>query len=394
MKKTLLSRKEDFGFTIFNQETFETSHISHNELEKVISTLPTKLKEETNHNYTAGILKAPVRVYLDLTRKCNLYCRTCVNNSRYSMNHEMSIEEYEKIIDQLAKSEVFELRFTGGEVTTFPGWNILLKKSQEKGLITSMNTNGLFSIKNREHIVDACPAEVSVSVDGGPNVNDFIRGNGTFLRALDTARYLHQNGVRVTVNSVLTRHTNEKDLEMLMSAFEFCADISFFHGRPIGRGYGMKNEMLDFYSLQNVNEVIEKLRSKFSGLAIRTKSPSLTQSAIPSRLTIELGLLSGGSDGFTRFNIFPDGSTFVGGCVPYVNPAKYLSLSAGNVQDHDYSIDSIWHKSEVLWTQRKELSFYQQRCEECPEYKIKCSGFTPEMEEYRKLYGENKFCIK
>lgn len=394
MKKTILSRTEHFGFTIFDPENFETSFITHDEWPSLSANFNIKPKEGTNNEFTEGILKSPIRVYLELTRACNLRCRTCVNNSQYPLNHEMTVEEYERIIDQLVKSEIFELRFTGGEVTTYLGWSILLKRSQDRGLVTSINTNGLISVEQRENLVNAYPAEVSISVDGGPSVNDSIRGKGTFYKALETARYLNQMGVRVTVNSVLTKRTNEKDLETLLESFSFCSDISFFHGRPIGRGYNMKDEMLDFHSLQNINEIIERLRQRFSGLSVRTNSPSLSRSSIPSRHTNKFGLLSGGSDGFTRFNIFPDGNTFAGGCLPYVDSETYLSLSAGNVRDHDYSIDPIWHRSEVLWRQRKTFSLYQRRCEECSEYKVKCSGFTPEMEEYRKVHGENPFCIK
>jgi AdoMet-dependent heme synthase len=338
-----------------------------------------------------SIIYSPIRVYFDLTAACNLRCKTCLNNSGNPLNDELSLEQSIRVIKGLADNSVFDVRFSGSEPTLKEGWDIILKRAKELGLTISLNSNGVYTQNTIDKIIEISPNEISISIDGFREGNDYLRGKGTFDKATESIRQLSSAGCRVTINSVVTSLINEKDLRKLLDfANEFCYDISFFHARPIGRASKIKDKLLSYDEISSFMTKVDTLKGEYTNLQVRTRSSSLRENSIT---TEEFGLMQGGSDGFTRFNIMSNGDLYAGGCVLYVNPQLKDELVLGNIVSEGYSLLNVWRNSKRLQGIRENSKKFKERCDQCIDYGKKCSGFTLEMELYGQLNPEgNVYC--
>jgi len=183
-------------------------------------------------------LRAPVNVTWEISLKCNLRCVHCLSDSGDVSRDELTHEESLHLIDQLTAIKVFQVNIGGGEPFIRQDFLDLLLYSHEKGLVTCVSTNGT--------MVDPALAKrlstlkllyLQVSLDGATaEVNDAIRGKGTFEKILYAMDCLAKEGVPFSVNTVLTR-TNFSQLETLRKmAKEYDAELRVSRFRPSGRG--------------------------------------------------------------------------------------------------------------------------------------------------------------
>ncbi|MBN1385441.1 radical SAM protein [Candidatus Woesearchaeota archaeon] len=386
-----ISRHERFGRTVFNPADFTHAYTS----EEQHSDLKVKHQVEEKNNPvtgTEGILEAPIRVYYDITMACNLRCKTCLNSSGEPDKDELDTEQSLRTIDGLTSAGVFEVRLSGGEPTFRDDWGLILNHAKERGLIISLNTNGVFSDRTLKKLIELKPDETTVSLDGARDLHDRIRGPGKYDRSCAAIQAMNEAGLRVTINSVMTASTSMADIEELTAvADRYCQDISFFHARPLGRAQNIPEEILQYKNLDDKMAWAESIRSKYPHLIIRTRSSSIKKSGISP--SIGLGLVRGGSDGFTRLNIMSNGDIYAGGCVRYVNENVREEQKLGNIVDESFCIKRVWHHSARLWAIRETSRRLQEQCDQCPEYQGKCHGFTPEMYQYGLANSGDPFCI-
>lgn len=386
--KELISRNENFGMTVFDPNNFKHYFLDHDSL-KTFKHSTIKLSENKPFLKRKDIIYSPIRVYFDLTYLCNLSCISCLNDSGKKRSNELSTNQVIKTLEGLKDDFVFDIRFSGGEPTLKKDWFDLLSKAKDLGFAVSLNTNGDYSYKTLEMISELELNEITVSVDGFGKNHDFIRGKGSFENSINTIKYLSNKGCKVSINSAVSTLTNEFDIDGLLNfSNKYCDNISFFHLRPIGRAKQNAHLCLNYDSLSNLMDFIDDKKKTFG--TVRTRGSSLLNNAIHNN---ELGLIEGGSDGFTRFNIMPDGSMYAGGCALYVNDDLKNELCLGNIVDENYTILNIWRNSPKLDSIRKRSMDLKMKCNGCDDYKKKCSGFTMEMDYYARFNNEgNIYC--
>ncbi|MEW5722711.1 MAG: mycofactocin radical SAM maturase [Thermodesulfobacteriota bacterium] len=183
-------------------------------------------------------LSAPVNLTWEVTLGCNLRCRHCLSAAGEPRSDELSTLECRAVVDELAALKVFQVNIGGGEPFLREDLVDLLVYAHEKGLVTCVSTNGTL-------VDDGLAARLSrmkllylqVSLDGATaEVNDPIRGRGTYRRILDGVACLARRGVPFSLNTVLTR-TNFFQLETLRAlAAEYGAELRVSRFRPSGRG--------------------------------------------------------------------------------------------------------------------------------------------------------------
>ena len=190
-------RKEVFGGTLYNKKQLRHTFLSNADLENLISE-NADFEEWTADltNAPNSIVYSPIRIYYELTKKCNLHCRTCFNSSACRDTNEQTTEEVFHSLEGLRKDNVIDIRFTGGEITQREGWEELIAYAVKLGQVVSVNTNGVY---DNDSIIDRLVklnlAQITISVDGTQKYNDYIRGKGAFNRAEETLRTLKENGV-------------------------------------------------------------------------------------------------------------------------------------------------------------------------------------------------------
>ena len=132
-------------------------------------------------------------VYMKLTPLCNLRCLMCgqrgdkgVLKGKYAIDESkkiVSLDDYKKFINQLRfHSPLFYL--WGGEPFLYPDLMDLSQYIVKKGMGLTMNTNGTFLEENAERIVRDKWGAIFVSLDGFEEVNDKIRGKGSYQKVM------------------------------------------------------------------------------------------------------------------------------------------------------------------------------------------------------------------
>jgi radical SAM protein with 4Fe4S-binding SPASM domain len=131
-----------------------------------------------------GKSSLPEAITLFLTHRCNLRCKMCgqwgesgvtKNMSRDLLGEELTFHEFEKFIDDVS---VFRPNITlfGGEPLLYSHCLDLIKHIKNKKMHCLMITNGSLLNKFAEELIGAGLDELNLSLDGGKNLHDQIRG--------------------------------------------------------------------------------------------------------------------------------------------------------------------------------------------------------------------------
>lgn len=106
-----------------------------------------------------------------------------------------------RIIDALAKAEVFEIRMFGGEFTVFKHWSDIAQHAKEQGLFLSFVSNGyLLDEETVSKLATYEIVECNISLHGTERTHDEIVGKpGSFKRATHAIKLLQAKGISVSV---------------------------------------------------------------------------------------------------------------------------------------------------------------------------------------------------
>lgn len=156
--------------------------------------------------------RAPTRLVMDLTRRCNLRCTMC-HTWKVEPGHELTAGEVRGLLGQMP--DLTWLDLTGGEVfLRADALDLVDAVLDACGALKVLHfpTNGWFTrraVEAAERVRSRRPEValiVTVSVDGPPAVHDRIRGReGSFARAMATWRALRAvPGVDVYLGTTVT----------------------------------------------------------------------------------------------------------------------------------------------------------------------------------------------
>ncbi len=133
-------------------------------------------------------LVPPEHVYFSLTNRCCLRCIMCdIPKSPGNQENELSTDEAKKIILQVKDLGVRHLIFSGGEPLLRDDLIELVRFSREKGIPwVDIITNGILcDDRIVQELIKAGLNHATVSLDGISEVNDMIRGQGSFQKSAD-----------------------------------------------------------------------------------------------------------------------------------------------------------------------------------------------------------------
>ncbi len=205
-------------------------------------------------------LRAPVNVTWEMTLKCNLRCVHCLSDAGAPAPNELSHSECRNLVDQLTSLRVFQVNIGGGEPFIRGDFPDLLTYCHQKGLITCVSTNAML-VDNAlaRHLSQLKMLYLQISLDGATaDVNDPIRGKGTYKRVLEAADCLARHHVKFSINAVLTR-TNYPQLEDLRRmAGNYGAELRVSRFRPSGRAKECRESLApDKWQLEAFAEWLE-----------------------------------------------------------------------------------------------------------------------------------------
>ena len=201
--------------------------------------------------------KRPIVVW-NMTRRCNLSCIHCYSDSENKpYPGEMTTEEGERFIRDLAEFKVPTILFSGGEPLMRKDIFHLASVAKSLGIRAVLSTNGTLINKGMaKKIKEVGFSYVGISLDGIGENNDRFRGRrGAFQDALQGIRNLVELGQRVGLRFTITRH-NYKDVPAIFDLLkeERVDRCCFYHLVYTGRGSDMKE---DDISHQQTRELLD-----------------------------------------------------------------------------------------------------------------------------------------
>ncbi len=375
LRKDIAVRRETFGGTMYNKKLLRYSYVGHTMTEVLERDDAVEVWKNDVSDVPEGILAAPTRVYYELTRDCNLRCRHCFNSSGKVEDDQQSTGEVLLTLDGLRNDAVFDVRFTGGELTRRPDWFEILAYAVEQGFAVSCNTNCVYdddSIVNAfSDLAGAGMSQITTSIDGNREVHDWLRGRGSYDRSVASLRAMKGLGVPLRINTLLFKDTIPHIESVLDLAAETCEEVNFFYARPFGRAASLDAHMVESGELWTASKKIEELRDNYNGLSVLHGVQVIQDNSVQG----DFGLRVGGPDGFTRFNVNSDGSIWAGGYSEHISGM----LCLGSMDSENYSVTDIWRHSPKLELLRTMSERQQVKCNDCSDRYKSCGGFDLEM---------------
>jgi mycofactocin biosynthetic radical S-adenosylmethionine protein MftC len=199
------------------------------------------LVEEFRHG-----LDAPICLTWELTYACNLSCVHCLSSSGRRDPRELTTAECYRVVDELERLQVFYVNIGGGEPMLRSDFFEILEYSAEHHVGVKFSTNGTFIDRARaERLAAMDYLDVQISIDGAdPQVNDMVRGEGSFAAARQAMEHLSAAGFGAfKISLVVTRH-NVAQLDGFKAiADEHGAQLRVTRLRPSGRGADSWHEL-------------------------------------------------------------------------------------------------------------------------------------------------------
>lgn len=201
------------------------------------------LRYGRGHGSPASAAERRPIVVWNITRRCNLKCVHCYQDSDSKFYPgELSWEQCQAVVDDLADYKVPALLLSGGEPTIHPKFFELAEYATGKGLRLTLSTNGtLINPEWARRIKDIGFSYVGISLDGMGATHDHFRGKvGAFDKAVAAFRNCKAAGQKVGLRLTLSRHTIA-DLDGILGFIERedIDRVCFYHLVYSGRGAGL-----------------------------------------------------------------------------------------------------------------------------------------------------------
>ncbi len=390
LKNKLILRKEVFGGILFDRNNLTYEFHNYRSVKKLDKSSYKLTK--TNKKYVDdGIISAPIRVYWEITKKCNLRCPQCFNNSIVSLPEELNLEQCFKVISGLKNDGVMEVRITGGEPTQKRGWNDLVAYALKNDLVVTLNTNGIYKNMSTVKAMGRLGInQVIVSIDGPKEIHEKSRGEGNFEKVLKTIKILRSYNTPIRINTLLTKQVLPHIEEFINFFHDIVQEICFMQLKPIGRGGKILSQAPSFEDVANLNNIIKLQRKKYPGLKITNGCDFIPRTEIVLSPTIDLTTCA---SGFRGCNIDSIGNIYACGFLEELGS----NFSLGNIIKNNYSLLKIWHCSEKLKKFRDKNLKKTKACKKCAHFRKICFGSCVVMEQYKlkkSLNNKDPYCYK
>lgn len=325
----------------------------------------------------------PVVVW-NATKTCNLECVHCYADAEIKrFAGELSTEEAQRMIEDLASINVPALLISGGEPLVRPDILDLADYATSLGVRVTFSTNGtLIDQKKAERLAKIGVTYVGISVDGAEERHDKMRGRkGAFKDTVKGIRASRAAGIRVGVRFTVTQD-NVGDIDTIFDFVEQekIGRMCLYHLVYAGRGSYLKE--IDLHSDQKrvlMDKLIRKVdqwNAEGREIEVMTVDNHADAPFIynwllendPSRADAALSLVR--NNGGNRSGIAI-------GCIDsfgFVHPDQFTSHhTLGSIREKKFS--QIWNDGRVdlLQDLRNRKALLKGRCARCTWLPV-CNG--------------------
>jgi len=227
-------------------------------------------------------LSHPKMLTWDITNKCNLSCKHCLNNSgdcnHHNFEEELTEDEQIDLAYQIAAMKPEQCCLCGGETLLNKNIYNIISIISAAGVMVNMVTNGiLLSDEVAKKLKKSGVSHVQISIDGlGCQHNIFRNTKGAFEKSIKAIEVLNNNGMAVMVSccpSKLNFGTIETYVEYMHDVL--CVkNIRMMPLLPIGRASNECGDLfLNSFEYYIMVQKIIQLREKYPDIKIEWGDP-------------------------------------------------------------------------------------------------------------------------
>lgn len=306
------------------------------------------------------------RLYLSVTNACNIRCKHCFRRAGMTMDGELKIEEFRKILESSVNAVASkQVSITGGEPFMRKDLFDILDITKELGLSVDLSTNGL--LLNEEIIHKLAEYDnifyMQISVDGiTKDSYEFIRGKNTYDKLIQNLSIIKDSQFLQQIDLMMIYLATPRNYMEIPAIPEFARKYGF-DKIAIGEilPFGNGSEEFQYLDISTyINEIyvgIDIARSKkIVDLVDQFHFGFLKKGDMPTPCTAREGKL---------LAIEPDGSVLV---CPYDT-----DLSVGNIREFNYDVASAY---KFVTEKTADMFKHRSNVNNC-EFFEKCQGGCP-----------------
>jgi radical SAM protein with 4Fe4S-binding SPASM domain len=289
----------------------------------------------------------PIYAVWELTLACDLACRHCGSRAGRERPDELSTDEAEDLVSQMAELGVKEVTLIGGEAYLRPDWLDIVRAIRKHGMDVTMTSGGRGltpTLIAEAHAAGLMGA--SISIDGDEETHDRLRGVvGSYRAAIEAMSAMRDRKMRVACNSQI----NRLSVPHLGGILETIGALGIHSWQiqltvPMGRAADEPDVLLQPYDLLSLFPRLATLKKRCDELKVRMW-PGNNIGYFGPYESIIRGYHArghGGSCGAGRATLGIEADGAIKGC-PSLPTADW---TGGNVRDD--KLADIWFRAEPL----------------------------------------------
>jgi radical SAM protein with 4Fe4S-binding SPASM domain len=178
------------------------------------------------HQRTSG-KRVPMEVSIEVTRRCPLACLHCYNNLSMSdtaaRKAELSVEEYRRLLDEIAAEGCLWILFTGGEIFARADFLDIYAYAKSKGFLITLFTNGtMVTERVANFLAEYRPFAIEITLYGATRqtYEALTKIPGSYDRCMRGIRLLNDRKLPLKLKTVPTTINRHEVYEMQRMAEE------------------------------------------------------------------------------------------------------------------------------------------------------------------------------
>ena len=278
-------------------------------------------------------------------------CIWCFKERR---SEELSLSQIKNAFNKLNGVETIKL--TGGEPFIRPDILEIISIASRKFENVIINSNGLLINSEVCKSMKKFNPKLSISLDGPQEVNDKIRGNGSFEKTVNKIKLLKENNFFVNIKMTVSKINFPYINEMITLAKGIKANkLTFVKMNAVGNGANCREWVLSKKQMQELCETMQYKIAEENEIKLDLIDPLFNT-------------LNGRGEGCeaTELSIYinSDGKIF---------PCAFLPLEIGNITSD--KIQDVLNSPFLL--KLRERKQYNEKCSRCDYWSV-CKGCRAE----------------
>ncbi|MBM9605785.1 radical SAM protein [Desulfopila inferna] len=191
-------------------------HISEISLGKLVNRIA-----KNTEKFTPGMT-------IEITRRCNFSCKhcyCCLHENTLIQKQELTLNDWDRILDECAEMGVISVTFTGGEPLLYKNFRELWVVAKKKGYLTSLFTNAsLIDEDLADFFAEWTPTLISTTLYGAcEDTYKRVTGNdGMFHKVKTALELLKQRKIHLQVKGTFSRLNKDEFHAIKDISLQYC----------------------------------------------------------------------------------------------------------------------------------------------------------------------------